>query len=394
METTNLIRGRTAIDILAVGFAVLSLVVGISAMGAEGAEAESNEPAAGAETTETTSAPDPIESDENIASGIALVPDGGTDLYSGPDQDPYFTIHEGMTLGFSHRQDDWLFVTTNCNDTAWVRADDVDIVAPGKQQALGNGFDVSQAVAVLDPGHGDRDWGGVGPSGLGEKEVNLDIADRVRILMGEAHDVDWESGSVTGGTTVPAFRSVFVTRSVDGPNDGDFEANLTYRSGLATAASADAFVSIHNNTVPRIDTEIPGSEVFYSTAVDGSDRLAGIIYEELLLSFSAYDADWSGGELPGARARLNPETEEDYYGLLRRATVPSVIVEGVYISEPEEEALLATESFRQAYAEAVYRGVVRFLTTDDPGAEPNQPEYFYDDAGTVSGSVCVVPEQP
>ena len=47
-----------------------------------------------------------------------------------------------------------------------------------------------------------------------------------------------------------------------------------------------------------------------------------------------------------------------------------------------------------AYADAVYRGIVRFLTTDDPGAEPNQPEYFYDDAGTVSGDVCVVPEQP
>jgi N-acetylmuramoyl-L-alanine amidase len=263
-----------------------------------------------------------------------------------------------MALGFTHREGDWLFVTTNCNDTAWVRDDDVDVIAPGEQQAPGSGFSVSEAVIVLDAGHGDRDWGGVGPSGLSEKSVNLDIADRVKKLMESGHEVDWETGAVTAGSTVPAFRSVVVTRSVDGPGDGDFEANLAYRSSLATAAAADAFVSIHNNTVPRIDTELPGSEVFYSTAAGGSDRLAGIIYEELLLSFSNFDADWSGGELPGARARLNPETEEDYYGLLRRATVPSVIVEGVYISEPEEEALLATEAFRQAYAEAVYRGQV------------------------------------
>ena len=47
-----------------------------------------------------------------------------------------------------------------------------------------------------------------------------------------------------------------------------------------------------------------------------------------------------------------------------------MIVEGVYISEPDEEELLASGEFRQAYAEAVYRGVVRFLTTADTGAEP------------------------
>ncbi len=393
MDITKLLRGRTVVDVFAIGIAVLSVAVGVSAMSADSAEAESTAASASLEN-QTTFAPAPVAKSETATSGVAITPEGGTELWSGPEQDPYFRIHEGMALGFTHRQDDWLFVTTNCNDTAWVRADDVTIVAPGKQQALGNGFDVSEAVVVLDAGHGDRDWGGVGPSGLSEKSVNLDIANRVSILMKSGHDVDWATGAVTAGSTVSAFRDVVVTRSVDGPNDGDFEANLTYRASLATAAAADAFVSIHNNTVPRIDTDIPGSEVFYSTAVDGSDRLAGIIYEELLLSLGAFEADWSGGELLGARARLNPDTEEDYYGLLRRATVPSVIVEGVYISEPDEEALLETEAFRQAYAEAVYRGVVRFLTTDDAGAEPNRPEYFYDDAGTVSGSVCVVPEQP
>ena len=91
---------------------------------------------------------------------------------------------------------------------------------------------------------------------------------------------------------------------------------------------------------------------------------------------------------------FDPETGDDYYGLLRRATMPSVIVEGVYISEPEEEALLATPEFRQAYAEAVYRGVVRFLTTDEPGSGINRPEVFYDNAGTVSGNGCTLTEQP
>jgi N-acetylmuramoyl-L-alanine amidase len=212
--------------------------------------------------------------------------------------------------------------------------------------------------------------------------------------MSEPHEIDWTTGRVSAGESVSSFAGVVLTRDVIGPSGGDFEAGLGYRATLAAAAGADALVSIHNNTVPRVDSDLPGSEVYYSTRAADSDRLAGLIYEELLRSFDAFDADWSGGELSGARARLDPETGEDYYGLLRRATMPAVIVEGVYISEPEEEALLTTEGFRQAYAEAVYRGVVRFLTTSEAGAAVNKPEYFPYDAGTVSGNICELPAQP
>ena len=152
-------------------------------------------------------------------------------------------------------------------------------------------------------------------------------------------------------------------------------------------------VSIHNNTVPSTHTDIPGTEVYYAMSVPGADRLAGILYEELLLSLSSFDADWAGGDIQGARAREDPDTGGDYYGIFARAQMPAAIVEGAYISEPEEEALLRTDAFRQAYAEGVYRGVVRFLTTDDPGSSIHEPELFTADAGTVSGSGCVVPSQ-
>lgn len=376
---------RNILIAIAVVAAGAVAAAGVALMGVRTAQAGSAAP---------TFAPTPVAKVELPASGVALVPEGGAELWLGPDREPYYRIHEGMALPFLHRYEEWLLVTTNCNDTAWVRDGDVRVVAAGDPQPAGSGFDVGKAVIVLDPGHGARDWGGVGPSGLAEKGVNLDIADRVRKLMEAPRDIDWTSGVVTAGSTVPSFRDVVMTRDVVGPNDGDFEANLGFRATMATAARADAFISIHNNTVPRLNTDIPGSEVYYSIAADDSDRLAGIIYEELLLSLAAFDADWKGGELLGARARLDPDSGEDYYGLLRRATVPSVIVEGVYISEPDEEELLASGEFRQAYAEAVYRGVVRFLTTADTGAEPNRPEYFQYDAGTVSGDVCTVPAQP
>jgi len=378
-------RGRPILVALAVASALALFAIAVSMAGVRTAEA--------AYVSSTFAPVEVVE--QGPGSGVAVVPDGGVDLWTGPERDPFMTLHEGVVLPFLHRSGDWLLVTTMCNDTAWVNAEDVTVVPQAESYGEpGTGFDLSTATIVIDPGHGARDWGGVGPSGLSEKEVNLDISVRVRELMAASHDIDWSDGSVSTGSAVPAFGNVILTRNPDGPNDGDYELGLGYRSAVATGAGADAFVSIHNNTVPRVDTDIPGSEVYYSVGVAESERLAGIIYEELLFSFAAFDADWSGGELQGARARVDPDTGDDYYGLLRRATMPAVIVEGVYISEPDEEALLATPEFRQAYAEAVYRGVVRFLTTDENGIAANRPEIFFADAGIVAGSGCELPAQP
>lgn len=385
MDAELLGRSRPVLIALAVAAAIALFALASSMMGVRTAKAE---PVA------QTVAPEPAAKTEQADVGVAYVPEGGVELWTSPDQDAYFTLAEGISLPFLHRADGWLLVTTMCSDTAWIQEDDVVVQEQGTVQPLGTTFDLSKATIVLDPGHGDRDWGGVGPTGLSEKSVNLDIADRARALMESSQSVDWDTGEVTTGSDIPSFGNVVLTRDLTGPNDGDFEVGLGFRATLATAAGADAFVSIHNNTVPRSSTDIPGSEVYYSVAAEGSDRLAGLIYEELLRSFSSFDADWSGGELLGARARLDPATGEDYYGLLRRATMPAVIVEGVYISEPQEEALLASEEFRQAYAEAVYRGVVRFLSTEDEGAQPNAPEDFPYDAGTVTGNGCALPAQP
>ncbi len=329
-----------------------------------------------------------------VAAGVAVVPPGGAPLSTEPGGPPFVQVHENVVMAFQNRSGTWLEVITTCDDPAWVPADDVDVTPRAERGLPGPGFDLSEAVVVLDPGHGDRDWGGVGPTGLAEKHVNLDIAERVRDRMSAGHTVDWASGAIGPGEDVAPFGAVWLTRDSSGPNEGDFELGLAHRAELANAAGADVLVSIHNNTVPRIDTDIPGTEVYYAISVDDSDRLAGLLYEEVLRSFAPYTANWRGGELQGARARVDPETNDDYYGLLRRATMPSAIVEGVYISEPEEEALLATEEFRQAYADGVYRGIVRFLTTNDEGTGLHDPEPFPDDAGTVDTSACQIPEQP
>lgn len=322
--------------------------------------------------------------------GYFRIAPGGADLYNVADGTVVQTIAQGLTLGFISRSGEWLEVLTPCGTTAFMTDTQV---TPIPRTTVPASSDLSQLVLVIDPGHGGRDWGGVGPTGTSEKGVNIDISLRLKALLEAPHDIDFATGAVTPGSDFSAVKAVLLTRSPDGPDNGDYELGLAYRAGLANSAGAHALISIHNNTVPTQDTDIPGSEVFYSLAAQDSDRLAGLIYDELVKSLAPFDANWSGGTALGARARMDPSTGIDYYGLLRRAEMPSVIVEGAYLSEPEEEALLKTDDFQEAYAEGVYRGIVRFFTTADVSANVFQPEPFPDDSGTVSSGSCKIPSQ-
>jgi hypothetical protein len=86
-------------------------------------------------------------------------------------------------------------------------------------------------------------------------------------------------------------------------------------------------------------------------------------------AFATYDGvAWQADRDAGAKARRRARGD-DYYGVLREAQgVPAVIAEGLFISNPPEAALLARPDVQQAEADALARGVARFLTTDDPGS--------------------------
>jgi hypothetical protein len=133
--------------------------------------------------------------------------------------------------------------------------------------------------------------------------------------------------------------------------------------------------------------------VFYAVGSPGSDRLASLIHEELVRGLAHFGDSWGAALETGAKARVDAETGDDFYGLLRRAEAPAVIIEGMYISNPPEEQLLQSEILQRAYADAVYRGLVRFLTTDEFGSDILEPEPFSGSVGTPSTASCVVPAQ-
>lgn len=277
-------------------------------------------------------------------------------------------------------------VLDTCNRPGWAPSGQVDVgLVPTQRDRQ-----MDDSVFVIDPGHGLPDLGAVGPSGLTEAEVNIDVSARLVELLQSSHDIDWETGGVTSGDGVPPVAAAILTRSPDGPNGGDYELGLTFRATLGNAVDATALISIHHNTEPTRDLDQPGTSAFVSVTNPESPRLGGLIVEELRTAFSRFEADWVGGRGNGLSSRVGNDGN-DYYSVLERSEVPAVIVEGAYISNPSEEALIMTDEFRQEYAEGVYRAIVRFVTTDDNPIPAPEPELFDVEGPPRSMDDCVVP---
>ena len=172
-------------------------------------------------------------------------------------------------------------------------------------------------LVAIDPGHGGQDPGAIGPSGLREADVVLDIAMRVRDLL--ARD----------GIRVLLLR------------DSDATVDLEDRPRLAREGGATLYVSIHANASPR--AAVNGTETFYLTPQ--SLVLAQMIQDEL-------------GVVLGIPSR---GIKTANFVVLRDNEMPAVLVETAFISHADDELRLRDQAFRQHVAEAVHHGIARFL---------------------------------
>src|SRR5436309_2549882 len=172
-------------------------------------------------------------------------------------------------------------------------------------------------LVAIDPGHGGQDPGAIGPSGLREADVVLDIAMRVRDLL--ARD---------------GIRVLLI-------HDSDATVDLEDRPRLAREGGATLYVSIHANASPR--AAVNGTETFYLTPQ--SLVLAQMIQDEL-------------GVVLGIPSR---GIKTANFVVLRDNEMPAVLVETAFISHADDELRLRDQAFRQHVAEAVLHGVARFL---------------------------------
>jgi N-acetylmuramoyl-L-alanine amidase len=239
----------------------------------------------------------------------------------------------------------------------------------GATATLRRGTPVGAPVVVLDPGHGGAETGAMSPSGLAESGVNLAVARQAQSALEAAG--------------VPTL----LTRT------GDYELTLPTRSEIARDVNPRAFVSIHHNADPDGPRPGPGSETYYQIGSADSKRLAGLLYEEVVKALAQYKVAWTADRDAGAKFRAGT-SGGDYYAMLRQpGKVVSALAELAFISNPPEAELLGRADVQRVEGQAVARGIVRYLTTPDPGSGFTQP-YPRVDPPTVPGPVhaCRDPE--
>jgi N-acetylmuramoyl-L-alanine amidase len=283
--------------------------------------------------------------------GLLLLGPDGAHVHEEPEQPATGHLRAGVLMPVMRTDGPWTRVLTPCERLVWVRDPGAEVIG---------------GMVALDPGHGGDEPGAVGPSGLLEKELNLDVARRAAAAL-RAQDV-----------------KAVLTRPAD------YRATLAFRTAVADAMGASLVVSIHHNAEPDGRSSRPGTETYHQHASPHSRRLAGLLYEELsaaLREAGGRDADWAANVDAGAKWRLN-DWGEDYYGMLRRTAavgIPACLTEFAFLSDPGDEALLLRSDVRQAEAEALARAVVRFLRTADTGSGFTTPVPRFRPAGTGGG---------
>src|SRR5262245_44404247 len=219
-------------------------------------------------------------------------------------------------------------------------------------------------IICIDPGHGGHDPGAIGPTGLEEKTVVLQVAKELRQLI--QHEM-------------PQYR-VVLTR------EQDVFVPLPERARMANAQRAQVFLSIHTNSSPN--PEASGIETWYLSFA-ASARAKKIAAREnmmsekqlstlelilrdmhetdrinqsamLALSTQKVLAEHLAAQYPGVIPR---GVEGAPFAVLHRTTMPSVLVETAFISNPQEEARLRTPRYQRVLAQGILRGLQQFLQT-------------------------------
>ena len=184
---------------------------------------------------------------------------------------------------------------------------------------------------VLDSGHGGEDPGKIGVNQAKEKDVNLEIARKIKKRLEKK---GWE---------------VVMTREKDemlgDPQAGNKKIHdMKARVEIINKTMPQAAVSIHQNSYQ--DEQIRGAQVFYYSHSEEGKRMAEQMQKALL----------TVDETNTRQAKAN-----DTYYLLKKTEVPTVIVECGFLSNYAEAEKLVSEDYQKKVAEAVTKGILQYL---------------------------------
>jgi N-acetylmuramoyl-L-alanine amidase len=214
---------------------------------------------------------------------------------------------------------------------------------------------------VVDAGHGGHDTGTVGPNGLQEKDLVLDVALRLGKLLQKKMGAE-----------------VVYTRS------DDTFVPLETRTAIANQEQADLFISVHANS--SNDSSARGVETYYLNFTSSTDALEVAARENSVSEKSIHElqdlvkkialkekieesrefasdvqnAMYSGLSTRNSKIR-NRGVKKAPFIVLIGANMPSILAEISFVSNPTDERKLQTPEYRQKIAESLYRGVAKYV---------------------------------
>lgn len=209
-----------------------------------------------------------------------------------------------------------------------VKEDGDNLVITAYNQHAAGEQGLTGKVIVIDPGHGGSDPGAIGKVlGVTDANVGLTVGQKLRDLL-----------EAQGAT-------VIMTR------DTDVRVGLNDRPAMANAAEADIFVSIHANSSTK--TEPSGIQVYYYAPSTNANLYAqSYIRKDLASKVSSGLQAATGTSSVVMTSNL---------AVLRENDRPCILVETGFLSNAAEEALLATNEYRQKLANGIYQGILNYL---------------------------------
>ncbi|WP_446719000.1 N-acetylmuramoyl-L-alanine amidase [Halomonas sp. SH5A2] len=220
-------------------------------------------------------------------------------------------------------------------------------------------------IIAVDAGHGGEDPGAIGPAGTREKDVVLDISQRLANTINAAE----------------GFKAVLI-------RDGDYYLGLRQRTQLAREQKADFFVSIHadafnsprpqGSSVYALSQRGATSETaqWLADSENRSDLIGGVdgnlslrdkdqvlrgVLLDLTMTATLNDSLSIGGQVLDQLGRVNrlhkSRVEQAGFMVLKSPDIPSLLIETGFISNPEEERRLRDPVHQQGIAEAIFGGL-------------------------------------
>lgn len=228
---------------------------------------------------------------------------------------------------------------------------------------------LSPIIVAIDAGHGGQDPGATGRHGVYEKNITINIARKLKILL----DFD------------PHFKAVMI-------RDGDYFLSVMERSNLARKREANVLVSIHADSA--VNSNVRGASVWVLSnrraksemihwlqcSEKHSELLGGLgdiltnyrsdpYFNHLVLDLQFGYAQRAGYDIAAhVLCQLKNITplhkdipEYSSFGILRSPDIPSILVETGFISNVKEECLLTNSQYQEKIANALYKGLYSYF---------------------------------